>query len=139
METKPTTLPDDIGRLALRLAVGGLLLLHGIHMLRHGTGNIPELLQQNQLPAVLEYGIYAGEVVAPILILLGLIARTGGLLVAVTMVFAVYLQLRPKIGQLNEFGGWALELNALYFAGGLAIMFLGAGRLSLSRGRRFLD
>ena len=139
MESKPTTLADDLGRLILRLAVGGLLLLHGIHKLRSGTGNIPELLQQNQLPAALIYGVYAGEVVAPVLVIVGLLMRLGAFVMAVNMVFTVYLGMRDKIGSLNEFGGWALELNALYFAGALALVFLGAGRISVARGRRFLD
>jgi len=139
MEAQPTTLAEDLGKLILRLAVGGLLVLHGIAKLRHGLGEIPTLLAQNHLPAALEYGVYVGELVAPALLILGILTRLGGFLVAVNMFFSVYLALRPKLTQLNEFGGWAIELNALYFAGGLALLFLGAGRLGLARGRRFID
>lgn len=139
MEVRTTSTSEDIGKLVLRLAVGGLMLLHGIDKIRHGPGGIPELLQQHGLPAFLVYGVYAGEAVAPIFILFGFLTRVAALVVALTMVMAVYLALADKVFMLNESGGWAIELNALYFAGALALVFLGAGRMSVSRGRRFLD
>src|SRR4051812_35265061 len=74
---------NDIGRLILRLAVGGLLLLHGEHKLMNGIATIRELVVHKGLPEALAYGVYLGEVVGPILILLGLFARVGaGLVIA---------------------------------------------------------
>jgi putative oxidoreductase len=39
-----------------------------------------------------------------------------------------------QLTTLNEQGGYALELQAFYLVGSLAVFFLGAGRYSVSRG-----
>jgi putative oxidoreductase len=132
---------DDIGKLILRLAVGGLLLLHGIDKIQNGIEGkagqpgIADAVESHDLPRALAYGVYAGEVAGPALIIIGLLTRLGGLLVAGNMAFAVYLAHQPQLQVLNEGGGWALELQGLYFAGGLALVFLGSGRIGLSGGR----
>jgi len=47
------------------------------------------------------------------------------------MLFAVYLVHVPQLGQLSNTGGWALELQGMYFASAVAIALLGAGRYSV--------
>jgi putative oxidoreductase len=51
------------------------------------------------------------------------------------MVVAVFLALSSQVFALNPFGGWAIELNAFFFLGALAIALLGAGRFSTWQGR----
>ncbi len=58
---------DDAGKLVLRLSVGVLMLLHGIHKLLHGVDGIGGMLAGMGLPTVLAYGVYLGEVVGPLL------------------------------------------------------------------------
>ena len=43
---------QDFGRLLLRLAVGGLVLLHGVAKLRNGLGGIEGMLEARGLPAM---------------------------------------------------------------------------------------
>jgi putative oxidoreductase len=126
---------DDVGKLLLRLAVGGLLLFQGIHKLRFGLGPIVEVLHNNGLPAQLAPGVFVGELVAPLLILLGILTRPSALVLALTMLVAVALAWRDQVFQLTWYGGWAIELHVFYILGGLALCFLGSGRLGLSRGR----
>jgi putative oxidoreductase len=126
---------DDAARLLLRASVGGLMLLHGIDKLRHGLGGIKGLLASNGLPEALAYGAYVGEVLAPVLVLIGWFTRPAALVIAIQMIMAVYLAHRADVFALNEHGGYALELNVLYLAGALAIVFTGAGRFSVSRGK----
>jgi putative oxidoreductase len=126
---------DDYGKLLLRLAVGGLMLFHGIHKVRQGVDWMFPLLEAKGLPALMAYGAYAGEVVAPLFILAGLLTRLSSLAVAGTMVMAVFLALANQVFALNQFGGWAIELNAFFFLGALALALLGAGKLSAWRGR----
>ena len=128
---------DSFGKLVLRLTVGVLLLLHGIHKIMHGIAPIEHMIAMHGLPPVLAYAVYIGEVVAPTLVILGLFARAGGLLIVINMTVAVLLAGGGRFLALNKMGGYALELEAFYMFGGLAIMFLGAGRFSLGGDRRW--
>lgn len=125
---------EDYGRLLLRLAVGGLMLFHGIHKVRHGVDWMFPMLEAKGLPTLMAYGSYFGELVAPLLILAGVLTRLSSLAVAGTMVMAVFLALSSQAFALTEHGGWAIELNAFFFLTALAITLLGPGRLSVQRG-----
>jgi putative oxidoreductase len=121
---------DDAGKLLLRLAVGGLMLLHGIAKLTNGVDGIEGMLEKNGLPAVLAYGAYIGEVIAPLFVIVGLFTRPAALVMAVNMLFAIGLAHADEVFKLGEQGGWAIELQGLYLFGSLAIALLGAGRMS---------
>jgi putative oxidoreductase len=125
---------DDTGKLILRLAIAGLLLFHGVAKLTNGIGWMAGPLGALGLPAVLGYGVYVGEIVAPLLILVGKFTRPAGLVVAFNMLMAIVLARRDSIGKLNMGGGWDIELELLFMLGGVALWFLGSGRLALSRG-----
>lgn len=127
---------EDLGKLLLRVAIGGLMLFHGIFKLTHGIDFITGMLQAAHLPPFLAYGVYLGEVVGPILLLLGLFARAGGIFVAVDMMVAIALTKAGGAFALAESGGGlSSELELLYLAGGLVIAVVGAGSFSVSRGR----
>ena len=84
---------DDLGRLVLRVALGALIVLHGISKLRNGLGPIEEMVTAHGMPSFVAYGVLVGEVVAPLMLLLGFYARIGGLLIAINMLFAIGLAL----------------------------------------------
>ena len=125
---------EDWGKLLLRLAVGGLLLFHGVAKLKNGVGWMAGPLSGLGLPAFVAYGAYVGEVVAPIFVILGKWARIAGLVIAFNMVSAIIIALRNKMFTLNMGGGWAIELELLFLLGGLVIFLLGSGKYSISRG-----
>jgi putative oxidoreductase len=125
-----TTL-DDVGKLILRLTLGGLLILHGIHKIQHGIGGIEDLVTAKGLPGFVAYGVYVGEVLAPALLIVGFLTRFAGLAVAINLGVAVWLAHTGLLGQFSRSGGYALELQALYLLGGLALLFLGGGRFSV--------
>lgn len=127
----PTTTLDDLGKLVLRLALGILLLLHGIAKLRYGVEWLGGPLKAHGLPAFVAYGAYAGEVLAPILIIIGLYARVGALLAIIHMLFAFGLMHMGELFSLSKTGGWTLELQGFYLFMSLALLLMGAGRLSL--------
>lgn len=130
----PLTRHDDIGKLLLRLSIGGLLLFHGIAKLSNGIGWMAGMLGGIGLPAFIGYGVYVGEVIAPVLLLAGKFSRPAGLVVGFNMLVAVLLARRDSIAKLNRGGGWDIEVEMLFLLGGLAIWFLGSGRFALSRG-----
>ncbi len=125
---------DDIGKLVGRLSVGGLLLFHGIHKLLTGIAPVKAMVVAHHLPDVVAYGVYAGEIVGPILVILGLFSRLGGLLIVANMVVAIVLAGMAELFKLNPAGGYALELETFYLLGGLAVALLGAGRIGLNIG-----
>lgn len=125
---------NDLGKLLIRLCVGGLMLFHGVHKLIHGYGFIAGKLKAAGLPAWLVAGVPIGEVVAPLLIVLGLYTRPAALVEAFLMGMAVWLVHMGQLTALDQHGGYALELQAFYFFGSIAIFFLGAGRYSVTKG-----
>lgn len=76
------------------------------------------------LPAFIAYGVLIGEVVAPLLVLANRWVVPAALVMAFNMVVAVALVHASQIFTLGKSGGWALELQGLYFFGSLAIAFL---------------
>jgi putative oxidoreductase len=120
----------DLGKLVLRLALGLLILLHGIAKLRGGVSGITGMVEAHGLPGFLGYGVLVGEVLAPLMVLAGFYARIGAVLIAFNMIVAFALVHLGQLGQLNEQGGWALELQGMYFATAIAIALLGPGRYS---------
>ena len=124
---------DSLGKLILRLTVGTLVLLHGIFKV-FNPGSLDFISKQLagiNLPPALAYGVYVGEVIAPLMIILGIFSRFGGLLVFGNMLFALVLAHRSQLFTLISNGGWALELQAIYLFSGLAILFLGSGRMAI--------
>ncbi len=123
---------DNLGKLILRLTVGSLLLFHGVAKLSHlGTLDfIKGQLGNFGMPSIIAYGVFVGEIVAPIMIIFGLYARLGGVIVVVNMIFAVVLVHVNDLFSLSEHGGWRLELQAFYLFCGLAVLFLGSGRFA---------
>lgn len=121
----------DLGRLILRLVVGVLILLHGVSKITGGVGFIVGAVAKAGLPGPVAYLVYIGEVVAPILLIVGLWTRAAAIVVVIDILFAVALVHLGEFFTLNKAGGWSLELQALYLFGALAIACLGAGRYSL--------
>jgi len=124
---------EDWGKFALRLAIGGLMLFHGIDKLTGGIDGISGMVEAKGLPAALAYGVYVGEILAPLAILVGFRVRTAGLIFAGNMAVAVYLAHMGDLTSLGSHGGYALELQFLYLLGGLAVAGIGGGRLALGR------
>ena len=123
---------DDLGKLLLRLCVGALILLHGISKLMDPTSlnGIAQQLAGMGLPSFVAYDVLIGEIVAPLMAIVGWQARIGGLLMAVNMVVALILVHTSQLWTLNSQGGWTLELQGMFLFGALAIMFLGSGRMA---------
>lgn len=133
--SKNPFLSDEIGKLVLRLTLGGLMLFHGVAKILHPAAidGIGKQLAGLGLPSFVAYGAYVGEVLAPLMIVFGLFARIGGLLVATNMVFAIFLAHRAELLTLSKHGGWALELQGFYLLCGIAVALLGSGRLMALR------
>ena len=124
---------EDTGKLILRLTVGVLMLLHGVAKVSGGVGGIGGMLQSAGLPSALAYGVYVGEVLAPLLVIIGFYARIGALIMVVNMLFAIGLAHMKDIFLLTKTGGWAIELQAFFLFSALAVALIGPGRYAINR------
>ena len=107
------------------------MLLHGIFKLQSGVDGIAGMLSGQGLPAFLAYGVYLGEVVGPVLVIIGLYTRVGAVLMVGNMLVAFALAHMSELFSLGKMGGWALELQGMFLFGAIAIALLGAGRFSV--------
>jgi putative oxidoreductase len=119
---------DDAGKLVLRVALATILLFHGYAKLTGGIGFVGDMLAKAGAPAALGYLVYVGEVIAPLMILAGVLVRPAALVLAINMIVAVLLVHTGQFFTINETGGWALELQGMYFFASVAVALLGAGR-----------
>lgn len=116
----------DIGALVLRIGFAATFFMHGLDKLRNGPGEGVQDLIRGGLPGELMYFAYVSEVLAPILILLGVLTRLSTLAVMATMV-TIFLVL-PFPAGLGVHGEWTFEVQLLYLVVALALFFIGPGR-----------
>ena len=121
----------DLGLLFVRIAVGALMLLHGIAKIGQTTF-IEGMLADKGLPAIMAYGVYLTEIVAPLLILVGFRTRLAAIAYVFGILFIIFLVHANAIFSLNENGGWAIELLGLYLFGAVALFFTGGGKYAVS-------
>lgn len=123
----------DLGVLLLRLTLGILMLFHGISKLIYGPAFIGQIVDGAGLPHFITYGVYIGEVVAPLFILLGVATRAAALVYAFNLFVATMLVHTSQFFTLDPTaGGWALELQGLYFFTALAVALIGGGKYTIS-------
>lgn len=85
------------------------------------------------LPPWFAFGVYVGEVAAPIMVILGLFTRIGAFIIFVNMLFAIFLAHMPEVATLGKSGGWALELQGMFLFSALALTFMNPGRYGMTR------
>ncbi|MDT8338362.1 MAG: DoxX family protein [Sulfurimonas sp.] len=123
---------NDIAKLILRLSVGIMMLFHGVDKIINGIGGVKYLTTASGLPEFMAYGVYVGEIVIPILILLGAYARVASLFLALNMVFAIFLAYSNSLFSLGKHGAPVFELPFLYLIMSILIFMFGSGRYALN-------
>jgi putative oxidoreductase len=124
---------EDIGKLILRLTTAGLILFHGISKIIHGVSFIGSALASHGLPAFIAYGVYIGEVVAPLFIIAGMWTRIASLVVVFNMIVAIALEAHRNTFILRPTGAWGLEAEAFYLLTALVIFLIGSGKYGIQR------
>jgi putative oxidoreductase len=124
---------ENIGKLLLRLMLGGMLLFHGVDKAVHGIAFIKGLVHGQGLPEVLAYGVYVGEILAPLFLILGWKSRIWAGVIVLNMAIAIYLAKTGTLLTLGTHGAWAMEVPMFYFLTALALVFLGSGKYAVSR------
>jgi putative oxidoreductase len=129
--TTSASVADDLGKLILRVTLSALMLMHGLAKLVGGIDFITGMLVEIGMPAAFGYLVFVGEVVAPLLALLGVWTRLAAIVMAINMVVAVLLVHTHELFTLTETGAWALELQAFFFFTAIVVALQGAGRYSI--------
>ena len=124
---------ENIAKLLLRVMVGGMILFHGINKALHGIGFIKGLVKAQGLPEILAYGVYVGEIFAPIFLIIGWKSRFWAGVITVNMAVAIYLTHMPHLLKLGAYGAWAVELPMFYLLSALAIAMLGSGQYAIAK------
>ena len=143
---------DDLGKLIVRVMVGGLLWFHAYGFMR-GDPGIGRTLAAWRLPAATAYlGLFT-EVVGPLMMIAGVFTRLGAVAVAIFMLVAILLVHVAEIRGLpgsglhmfkmgmnpagTHFDKYYLETQMFYLCGAIAVALLGQGRFGLGIGGRW--
>jgi len=124
---------ESTGKLILRVTLGVLILLHGISKLRNGIGWLDGALANAGLPVFFKYGVYVGELLAPLAVIAGWYSRIGAWLIAVNMLFALGLAHGAELLAFNEHGALELELQYMFFCSAIALALIGPGRHAVNQ------
>lgn len=122
---------SDSAKLLLRFTVGFLLLFHGIAKINYGISFVEDLLASKGLPTIIAYGSYIGEIIAPIMLIIGFRVRIASVIIFFTLIVAVVLVHLNDFFTLSEVGAWAMEVQIFYLMGCLVIFLQGAGKYSI--------
>jgi len=124
---------ESTGKLILRVTLGVLILFHGISKLAGGIDWLDGMLADAGLPVFFKYGVYVGEVLAPLAVIAGFYARIGAWLMAVNMLFAFGLAHGAELFALTESGTLQLELQYMFFFSAIAVALIGPGRYAFNQ------
>jgi len=107
----------------LSFGLGVLLLFHGIDKVMNGTEFIEKMLVALKVPysEYVQYGVYIGEVLAPVLLIFGQYIRVSGAIIAFDMLIAIFLVHQNTLFTLGEHGAWSIELPMLYLVAGVTL------------------
>ncbi len=110
----------------MRLAVGGVFLIHGIAKFERGIGPTASMLAGIGFPFATIFAVILMtiETVGAICILLGILTRAWAATMAVVMIVAILAVKVPN--------GQNFELEALLLAGAVTLVALGDGPLSIA-------
>ena len=119
-------MPPTIQRLStgyhlLRLGLSSLLLLHGGQNWVAGVDRLAGHAVQSGWPAAVAYLAYAGELLAPLLLLANRWVQFAAGVVVVHMLVLTTMTHGFPWGGLKAQGGWVLELQALYVLCAIAL------------------
>ena len=110
----------------MRLAVGGVFLIHGIAKFERGIGATAQMLANIGFPFATIFAVILMtiETIGAICVLLGILTRAWAVAMAVVMVVAI---LAVKVRN-----GMNFEVEALLLAGAVTLVALGDGPLSIA-------
>ena len=135
MTTKSSFWTDsDIGLLIIRITLGVTIFFHGWHKVLHGIEEQKGLLESIGIPGFFMYFGYISEVLAPVLIILGIFTRLSAIAIIITLIVAIpAMPISPMA--LGSHGEWVIETQLFYLFIPIALLFTGPGRFTVFRSK----
>ena len=116
----------DIAHMGLRASIGIIFIVHGFG--KFGNPGFGGWISSMGIPAEMQIPIALAEFVPGILLLIGVLTRLSGLLLAIVMLGAIFL----VKGASNLPGDGGYEFDLILLATSLVIIASGPGRISIS-------
>ena len=116
----------DIAHMGLRASIGIIFIVHGFG--KFGNPGFGGWISSMGIPAEMQIPIALAEFVPGILLLIGVLTRLSGLLLAIVMLGAIFL----VKGASNHTGDGGYEFDLILLATSLVIIASGPGRISIS-------
>jgi putative oxidoreductase len=120
---------QPLGLLAMRLAIAAIMIAHGWPKLLHISRFSSGVLAHIGVPSWMAYLVVAAEVGGGVLLILGLLTPVAALAICIDMAVAIF-KVHLRNGLTGQ-GGY--ELPLILFSAAFALIFFGAGPLSLDR------
>lgn len=117
---------NDVVFMGLRSSIGVIFILHGMMKFNPGFANA---LPNMGLPPEMQIPIALAEVVPGVLIIIGVLSRFSGALLAIVMIGATF----HVKGAQSMTGDGGVEFDVILLAASLVIMIAGPGRISLAQ------
>lgn len=124
---------NDVAKLLLRLSVGVLLLFHGWAKINHGVGFIEGLMANYGIPKFFAYVVYLGEVLAPIMLIIGVRVKVASILVMATMGVAFLMVHLKNPFSITSTGALGIENLLFFFIISLCIYIFGGGKYGIDK------
>ncbi|MBE2984889.1 DoxX family protein [Campylobacter sp. RM9344] len=122
----------NLGLLFIRLGLGICLFLHGFHKITNGIGGVKAILVKSGLSEILAYGVYFGEVLAPLMLIIGFYSRISASIIIATSLFIIYAAY-PNPLEITNYGGFKAEILYLYICMAFCIVFCGSGKYAVKQ------
>ena len=119
-----------LATLALRLALGAIMIAHGSQKVFGGMPRFMGMLQGMGIPPILGYLTAAAEFGGGILLVVGLLTRLAAFSIVIDMAVAI-AKVHWKNGLVSAGGKAGYEFPLACAAVAFALIFLGAGPISL--------
>ena len=116
---------NDVVFMGLRSAIGVIFIVHGIAKFNPGFSNF---LSNIGLPLEMQIPIALAELVAGILVIIGVLSRLSVSLLSIISLGAIF----HVKGAQSLIGDGGIELDLILLASFLVIMIAGPGRISLA-------
>ncbi len=116
---------NDVVFMGLRSAIGVIFIVHGIAKFNPGFSNF---LSDIGLPLEMQIPIALAELVAGILLIIGVLSRLSVSLLSIILLGAIF----HVKGAQSLTGDRGIELDLILLASFLVIMIAGPGRISLA-------
>ncbi|MCE2497959.1 MAG: DoxX family protein [Nitrosopumilaceae archaeon] len=120
---------NDAVFMGVRASVGVIFILHGMGKFNPGFANA---LPNMGLPPELQIPIALAEVVPGILLIIGVLSRFSGALLAIVMMGAIF----HVKGAQSMTGDGGVEFDVILLAASLLIMVAGPGRFAVAQAAR---